>query len=241
MTAWHETQRFSRKVRSRFGAEVDQTEHRAADAELFRRYEDYTLIAEDIFCDNLALIRVGLRGLGGAVVECGTWKGGMAAAMMQIGGPERDYHFYDSFAGLPDATPTDGEDAMTWQAATDDPFYFDNLKTEAEDFRTLVAAAGFPAERVHVHEGWFSDTVPRYDGGPIAVLRLDGDWYDSTMVCLDHLYGHVQEDGIIILDDYDAWDGCSRAVHDFLSRTGSTARLRRSGTTGVSFIHKVDA
>ncbi|MQS38846.1 TylF/MycF/NovP-related O-methyltransferase [Streptomyces katsurahamanus] len=236
MTAWHETQRFQRKLR-RFAAEADPAHH-AAHSELFRRYSEYTLIPEEIFCDNLALMRERLRDLDGTVVECGTWKGGMAAAMLQVGGPERSYHFYDSFAGLPQATPTDGEDAMSWQADTEHPWYYDNLRTDADSFRKLIAS--FPGDRVHIHEGWFSDTVPHYDGGPIAVLRLDGDWYDSTMVCLEHLYRHVQADGIIILDDYDAWDGCSRAVHDFLSRTGSTARIRRFGPTGVALIHKVD-
>ncbi|MBN6039537.1 TylF/MycF/NovP-related O-methyltransferase [Amycolatopsis sp. 195334CR] len=238
MTAWYESQRFLRKLR-RFSAGASAGAEHAEHLELFRRFSPYSLITEDLFCDNLALVRERLRDLDGAVVECGTWKGGMAAAMMQLGGPGRSYHFYDSFeGGLPQATPTDGEDAMTWQAATDDPLYFDNLRTRAEDFRALVGEAGFPA--VHVHEGWFEDTVPRYDGEPIAVLRLDGDWYDSTMVCLDHLYPHVKADGIIILDDYDAWDGCSRAVHDYLSRTKSTARLRRFGDTGITLLHKVD-
>lgn len=239
MTPWYESQRFLRKLR-RFSAGEDAAAEHAEHLELFRRFSAYSLITEDLFCDNLALVRERLRDLDGAVVECGTWKGGMAAAMMQLGGPERSYHFYDSFSdGLPQATPTDGEDAMTWQAATDDPLYFDNLRTKAEDFRALVAESGFPS--VHVHEGWFADTVPQYDGEPIAVLRLDGDWYDSTMVCLENLYPHVRADGIIILDDYDAWDGCSRAVHDYLSATKSTARIRRFGGTGVALLHKVDA
>ncbi|MER7763278.1 TylF/MycF/NovP-related O-methyltransferase [Streptomyces sp. NPDC097619] len=238
MTAWYETQRFQRKLR-RFGAEQDPAE-RAADRERHRRFSPYTLLTEDLFCDNLALVRERLRDLEGAVVECGTWKGGVAAAMVEVGGPDREYHFYDSFEGLPPATATDGEDALTWQSRTDDPLYFDNLRTDAESFRKLLAELPVPAPRTHVHEGWFADTVPSYAGGPIAVLRLDGDWYDSTTECLEHLYPKVRADGIVILDDYDAWDGCSRAVHDYLSRTDSTARIRRYGETGVALIHKID-
>jgi O-methyltransferase len=56
-------------------------------------------------------------------------------------------------------------------------------------------------------------------------LRLDGDWYDSTLVVLESLFKHLAPDGIVIVDDYYAWDGCSRAVHDFLSRNSLTARI----------------
>jgi O-methyltransferase len=60
---------------------------------------------------------------------------------------------------------------------------------------------------------------------PIAILRLDGDWYESTTVALENLFKYVADDGIVVIDDYYAWDGCSRAVHDFLSRHHSSARL----------------
>ena len=74
--------------------------------------------------------------------------------------------------------------------------------------------------------GWFEETLRDFaPPSPIAVLRLDGDWYESTTVALEALFRHVAPDGIVIVDDYYAWDGCSRAVHDFLSRNGLTARL----------------
>jgi O-methyltransferase len=66
----------------------------------------------------------------------------------------------------------------------------------------------------------------RVDGG-IALLRLDGDWYESTMACLDALYDRVVPGGLVIIDDYYTWDGCARAVHDFLSRRGVSARIRQ--------------
>jgi hypothetical protein len=57
----------------------------------------------------------------GAVVECGTWKGGMSAALVEIGGPNRDYYFFDSFEGLPPAKEIDGEGAIAYQADTTSP------------------------------------------------------------------------------------------------------------------------
>ena len=66
--------------------------------------------------------------------------------------------------------------------------------------------------------GWFSETIPRFiPPSPIAVLRLDGDWYDSTRVCLENLYPQVAPGGIVIIDDYYNWDGCARAVNEFLA------------------------
>ena len=72
------------------------------------------------------------------------------------------------------------------------------------------------------HRGWFDDTVPKYaaEQPTIAVLRLDADLYDSTMVCLTHLFPLVAQGGLVIIDDYgeySGWVGCTRAVHDYLS------------------------
>lgn len=68
-----------------------------------------------------------------------------------------------------------------------------------------------PAEII---QGWFSATVPVWakQQRPIAVLRLDGDWYDSTILCLEHLWPLVSPGGLVIIDDYYPWDGCSKAA-----------------------------
>jgi hypothetical protein len=67
-------------------------------------------------------------------------------------------------------------------------------------------------------KGWFDQTLPasRDRIGPIALLRIDGDWYASVRCCLDNLYDQVVDGGFVVLDDYYAWDGCTIAVHEFL-------------------------
>ena len=60
--------------------------------------------------------------------------------------------------------------------------------------------------------------MPTYDGGPIAILRMDGDFYESTMDTLNNLYDPVVPGGVIIIDDYYYWQGARMAVHDFLSQ-----------------------
>jgi hypothetical protein len=66
---------------------------------------------------------------------------------------------------------------------------------------------------------------------------LDGDWYDSTMDCLANLFNKVNKGGIIIVDDYYVWDGCSRAVHDYLSKNNLTEKIRQS-EAGICYIIK---
>jgi O-methyltransferase len=87
--------------------------------------------------------------------------------------------------------------------------------------------------------GWFKDTLATFvPPEPIAVLRLDGDWYDSTRLCLEALYPAVPPGGLIIIDDYYAWEGCARAVHEYLAQQpGSQDRIRQT-PAGVAFIHK---
>jgi hypothetical protein len=65
--------------------------------------------------------------------------------------------------------------------------------------------------------------------GPVAILRLDGDWYASIKVCLESLYGNVVSGGFVVVDDYGVYEGCTRAVDEFLDRNGINV-----------FLHQVD-
>jgi hypothetical protein len=95
-------------------------------------------------------------------------------------------------------------------------------------------AIGYPSELIKVTVGWFQDTVPNAGSsmGPIALLRLDGDWYDSTKVCLNHLYGKVSRYGVIVVDDYGHFDGCRKAVDEFIAQLGIPVLLNHIDYTG---------
>ena len=164
------------------------------------------------------------RHVKGCVVECGVWRGGMSAGMAEVLGSEREYFLFDSFEGLPPATENDGETAMEWQKHTQAPTYYDNCRAPMDFAERAMRMSSAP--NYSLIKGWFNNTLPQFvPPCPIAVLRLDGDWYESTMTALESLFKYLAPDGIVILDDYYAWDGCSRAVHDFLSREKSKARL----------------
>jgi len=190
---------------------------------LYRKYRDFTMAPSKVFFRNMLIVdRV--RHVKGCVVECGVWRGGMSAGMAEVLGPERTYLLFDSFEGLPAATERDGEAARRWQSDTTSETYYDNCSADITFARRAMSMSG--ARDFVLIKGWFEETLRDFvPPSPIAVLRLDGDWYESTTVALEALFRHVAPDGIVIVDDYYAWDGCCRAVHDFLSRRGLTARL----------------
>lgn len=201
------------------------------------RYRKQTMIHPGAFVDNLMLAQREAP-LEGDVVECGVWRGGMIRGLADVLGPGRTYHLFDSFAGLPPAREIDGEAAVAWQRDTSSPSYYDNCTAEEAHARSLFEGSGFNAV---FHHGWFEDTVPKFQPKrPIAVLRLDGDWYDSTMTCLRGLFPHLASNALVLIDDYYLWNGCARAVHDFLSETKSAARIQQS-VAGTCYLIKPEA
>jgi O-methyltransferase len=201
---------------------------------LYPRYREYTMIPRARFFENLR-IATGMTAPG-SVVECGVWRGGMSAALAELLGPERAYYLLDSFEGLPPADPAkDGARAVSYQADPTGPWYHDNCRAEMAWAERAMALAGVP--RVTFVKGWYADTLPAFDPGAIALLRLDSDWYEPTLECLEALYPRVVPRGVILIDDYDTWDGCTRAVHDYLSRHFLADRIRQT-PSGVTYILK---
>lgn len=178
----------------------------------------------------------------GALVECGVWKGGSAAIMglaIRHSAPSRPLHLFDSFEGLPQPGFQDGGAAALYSegqaAGTLAPIH----KCEASlvEVRSyLTEQLRLPEKQVHFHVGWFQNTVPADAPqiGSIAVLRLDGDWYESTRICLEHLYPLLSPGGVVILDDYYCWAGCRKATDEFRARQGITAQLHQiDGDSGL--------
>ena len=97
-----------------------------------------------------------------------------------------------------------------------------------------MADTGYPPEHVHFHVGRVEETIP--DGAPsqIALLRLDTDWYRSTLHELEHLYDRVPSGGIIVFDDYDYWEGARQAVDEFLERRGLGLLLAPMGSGRIA-------
>lgn len=198
-------------------------------------FESFTMIPKNIYCGNLKIVNSLIPNIDGDIVECGVWRGGMIAGIARLLGNSRKYHLFDSFEGLPLAREIDGEAAIQWQNNITGYNYYDNCKAEIDFAQKAMSKTN---TENYLYKGWFSETLLEFKPErPIALLRLDSDWYESTMDCLRNLYQHVNYGGIILLDDYYTWDGCSRAVHDFLSSIKSVSRVYRS-IDGVAYIIK---
>jgi len=173
----------------------------------------------------------------GDFVECGVWLGGSAGLMaVALGQFEKEtprkLHLFDSFEGLPAPGLEDGERAAEYWRSTEgsEHVMVHRCVAGADLVRSFLhGRLRIPRERVVFHEGWFHDTLPQLDAdfGPIAILRLDGDWYDSTRICLEHLYDRLSPGGVVLLDDYFCWEGCRKATDEFRTQKSITEAIIR--------------
>lgn len=178
-----------------------------------------------------AVCRVLADGVGGDVVECGIARGGSAALMglaLRARDSSRRLWVFDTLDGLPPPSASDPDLEIAER-------YTGTCRGTLDEVTALFEALGISDGAVFV-KGLFQDTVARADVGPIAVMHLDGDWYESVMVCLDHFYDRVSPGGVIQIDDYGHWEGAREAVDEFMRRHGLAIPLAWLDYTGRQFI-----
>lgn len=155
----------------------------------------------------------------GDLVETGVWRGGasifMRAVLAAHGVRDRTVWLADSFEGLPPPDPDQYPDDAGSELHEDDP-----LRVTIEEVENNFRKYGLLDGQVRFLKGWFKDTLPSAPIEQIAVLRLDGDMYESTIQALDALYPKLAVGGHVIVDDYGAIAGCRLAVTDFRERHG---------------------
>lgn len=173
------------------------------------------------------------RGVPGDVLEAGVWRGGaamlMRAVLKTLGADDRIVWAADSFEGLPepDAARFPREAAAHHGPAMRDAF--GHLAASLEDVQANFARYGLLDDQVRFVRGWFKDTLPTAPVERLAVLRVDGDYHDSTRDVLVNLYDKLSVGGWLIVDDYgeDSWTYCSLAVDNFRAERGITEPLVR--------------
>jgi O-methyltransferase len=168
-------------------------------------------------------------GVEGDLVEAGTWRGGSAMMMKGTlcahGDEERRVYVADTFAGLPAPTLAADRGSRLHR----EPL----LAVGVDEVRAGFERLGLLDDRVVFLEGLFADTLPAVADRRWAVIRIDGDLYESTRDALTHLWPGLAVGGFVIVDDYGAVDGCRRAVDEFRARHGITTPLQRIDWTGV--------
>jgi hypothetical protein len=175
------------------------------------------------------------NGVQGDLVETGVWRGGatilMRAILKAYGDADRTVWAADSFAGLPvpdtENYPADAGYDISTSAG------FEELAVSVEQVQANFARYGLLDDQVRFLVGWFRDTLPSAPIERIAVLRLDGDLYESTMDALNALYPKLSVGGYLIVDDYLSWPPCKQAVDDYRAKHGITEPIREIDWTGV--------
>jgi hypothetical protein len=167
----------------------------------------------------------------GDFVETGVWRGGASIfvrallALRSVG--DRIVVAADSFEGLPapdeQRFPADAASRLHEMESLSVP-----LETVKENFRRF----GLLDDQVQFVQGWFRDTLPRLAGRRWAVIRLDGDMYESTMVALENLYPGLSPGGFLIVDDY-VLRPCRAAVHDYREEHSITEPIEQVDGTGA--------
>jgi hypothetical protein len=132
---------------------------------------------------------------------------------------------YDVFGMIPPPSAQDGDDVHERYAkitagearGPGGETYYGYRADLYDEVRASFARLGVPTEERHIEliKGLFEDTIDLDE--PVAIAHLDGDWYESTMTCLERIAPLVVSGGRIVLDDYYAWSGCRRAVDEYFS------------------------
>lgn len=168
----------------------------------------------------------------GDLIEAGAWRGGacilMRAVLAAYNITNRTVYVADSFCGLPPPRPE------KYPADAGDPLHtFDQLRVSRGEVENAFRAYDLLDQQVAFVEGWFKDTLPGISTDRFALIRLDGDMYESTIQALEALYWKLSPGGIAIIDDYGAIPGCRRAVEDFREANRIGAPIRPIDWTGI--------
>jgi O-methyltransferase len=171
-----------------------------------------------------ALETIQKENIPGDLIETGVWRGGlpiiMRAFLHSVNDTTRKVYIADSFSGL----PQDVEDAKD-KAANLLLEPLNGLSTSRKLVEDSLNYFGLNDEQVVFLEGWFKDTLPSLPDRPLALARLDGDYYESTMDAIKHLYPKLSTGGYLIVDDYNLPLGCKKAIDEYREEFDITTPL----------------
>lgn len=158
-----------------------------------------------------------MQSVDGCFVECGVGAGAQLMAMA-VTWTRKDIIGFDSFEGIPLASEHDesqpgiGKFTPVADRLVSSGVTVHSVENVFGNFEKM----GIGCPNLRLIKGWFQNTLPKFQPVPIALLRLDGDLYESTLVCLQYLYPMVSVGGVVIIDDY-ALAGCRKAVEEYFN------------------------
>lgn len=231
--------RYGLEIRRKYLREVVEADQRHM--QIMEDVRPYTLTSrERIWALMNSIDYVVNRGIEGAIVECGVWRGGSMMTVskrLQHHSDIRDLYLFDTFEGMSEPSEFDtatGHDVRKeWeqhQTSQQNEWCYAPL----DEVRKNVLSTGYPEARIRFIKGKVEDTLQQPINLPekIAVLRLDTDWYESTKSELEILYPRLAIGGVLIIDDYGYWDGARRAVTEYFATPSRGLLLNYIDNTG---------
>jgi len=208
---------------------------------IYQKCSKYTVTTKmSLYALYKAVKYIAKSKIAGDIVECGVWKGGsamvIAYALIDMNEIDRKIYLYDTFTGMTE--PTKEDIAIPNKASAINKWN----KNKFNDWETIplqeakenILSTGYPEKNLIFIKGDVQDTLLETKHEKISLLRLDTDWYESTMQELVHLYPSLSERGVLIIDDYGYWAGSKKATDDFLEdKQILLNRIDQTGRIGI--------
>jgi O-methyltransferase len=175
----------------------------------------------------------------GDIAECGVWRGGsmmvVAYTLKELGDTTRKLFLYDTFTGMSPATDKDKRYDDVAAKEINAEFEKKGEKwcyADLPDVKRNLLSTGYPPGNLHFVEGPVEETIPGVLPDNLCLLRLDTDWYESTLHEFRHLYPRLSKNGVLIIDDYGHWQGAKEATDEYFKDSRPTPFLHRIDYTG---------
>jgi hypothetical protein len=234
---------------SRFGFELRPVasipEATPEELALIEAVKPFTMTSVERLWSTLISARyVARNAIEGAFVECGVWRGGQSALAATVFLKEnalRDLWLFDTFAGM--TAPTELDVNLFGQSSRET--YERSRKGDAsqwcyaslDEVRETMRKTGYPSDKVHFVKGPVESTLRGENlPDPIAVLRLDTDWYESTRDEMEILYPRLASGGVLMIDDYGHFAGARRAVDEYFAARNVTPLLQPMDYSGRIYV-----
>ena len=211
---------------------------------ILKACQPYTMTSiERMYALYNAVTYIVKNNIAGSFVECGVWRGGssmmIALTLKELGVSNRALYLYDTYEGMSEPT-ADDVDFRGGQAKELMEQNVENKQNsvwclaDLNDVQNNMRSTGYPLDLVHFVKGKVEDTIPAtMPEAPIALLRLDTDWYESTAHELKYLYPLLIQKGVLVIDDYGHWEGCKRAVDEYFNGSLLLNRIDYTGRIAI--------
>jgi O-methyltransferase len=202
--------------------------------ELYDKIKQYTMVdIERCYALYNAVKYIIKNNIPGDFAECGVWRGGscmlIAYMLMEARITDRTIWMYDTFAGMTKPGENDGEEEkLQWERNKISDTENTWCLADEKDAEANIRSTAYPFEKIKIVKGKVENTMPQLAPSQIALLRLDTDWYASTRHELIHLFPLIEKKGILIIDDYGAWQGARKAADEYFAGSDYT------------FLHRID-